>query len=122
MASLEQFVLEDMTILKLRGNLASEGLDDVEKQFEIVTHRPGARIVVDLTAVDMVTTPALSMFIAAANEAKTTGGRLIFTESSPPVRDVLKRLRLTSVLKTVTGLEEAIKTVRFGENPSANVH
>jgi hypothetical protein len=31
------------------------------------------------------------------------------------VRDILRRLRLTTVLKTVTGLEEAIKAVRFGE-------
>jgi anti-sigma B factor antagonist len=122
MASLEQFVLEDMTILKLRGSLSCEGLDEVEREFAHATHRPGARVVVDLTGVDIVTTPALSMFIAAATEARNTGGRLVFTESTPPVKDILKRLRLTSVLKTVPGLEDAIKTVRCGESGEIDEH
>jgi anti-anti-sigma factor len=112
MASIEQYDLEDLTILKLRGSLTSDGLDQIEQPFEAATHRAGARIVVDLTNVDIVTTPALSMFIAAASSAREQGGHLIFTESPPPVRDILRRLRLTSVLTTVQGLEEAIKQVR----------
>jgi anti-sigma B factor antagonist len=116
MATVDQFVLEDMTIVKLSGALGAEGIDDVERQFAQATEREGARVVVDLTGVDMVATPALSMFIAAANKAKATGGRVVFTESSPSVHDVLKRLRLTSVLQTVPGLEEAIKTLKTGTN------
>ncbi len=73
---------------------------------------PAPRVVVDLTNVNIVTTPVLSMFIAAASAAKEQGGHIIFTESPPPVRDILRRLRLTSVLRTVQGLQEAIKQVR----------
>ena len=76
-----------------------------------VTNRV-AKTLIDLTEVEMVTTPALSMFLAAASAAKNSGGRLIFTESRPPVRDILKRLRLHSVLQTVPGYEEALAEAR----------
>ncbi len=112
MASLEQFDLEDFTIVKLKGSLTGEGLWDIDKQFQQATQKPGARVVVDLTGVDMVTTPALALFIESTAVARRSGGKVIFTESSPAVRDVLRRLRLHTVLTTVAGLEEAMKQVR----------
>src|SRR5262245_55445585 len=112
MVTLERIEMDELTVVKLKGSLTNEGLEQVERSFEAVTGRPGARTVVDLTGVEMVTTPALSMFIAAANQAKSTGGRIIFTETRPPVRDVLKRLRLHSILETVPGLEHAIDAAR----------
>jgi anti-sigma B factor antagonist len=112
MADMDRIDVDNVTILKLKGSFMLDDVEQMEKPFEAVTHRPGARVVVDLTHVDMVTTPALSMFIAAANEARHNGGTIIFTESSPPVRDVLKRLRLSAVLRTVPGLDEAISQAR----------
>jgi len=109
MANLDRFDLDDLTILKLRGSLTSDELDALEASFLSATQQPGARVVIDLTGVEMVTTPALSMFIAAANQARKGGGKVVFTESQPPVRDVLQRLRLFNVLTTVPGLENAIK-------------
>lgn len=112
MASLERVDLDNLTILKLKGSLTSEGLESLEEPFANITQRPGARIVIDLTAVDMVTTPALSLFVAAATTAKKSGGKVVFTETTPPVRDVMQRLRLHSILQTVPGLEEAITRAR----------
>jgi anti-anti-sigma factor len=112
MATLEPTELGDVTVLKLKGSLTMEGLEQVQDQFQELTRRPSCHTLVDLTEVDMVTTPALSMFLAAANSAKTSGGRIIFTESRPPVRDILKRLRLHSVLHTIPGYEEALAEAR----------
>jgi anti-anti-sigma factor len=112
MATLERTELGDVTVLKLKGSLTMEGLEQVQDQFQELTRRPGAHMLVDLTEVEMVTTPALSMFLAAASTVKNSGGRLIFTESRPPVRDILKRLRLHSVLTTVPGYEEALGEAR----------
>lgn len=119
-ATLEQIDLDGLVILKLKGSMTTEGLAQVNRQFEEITHRPGVRAVVDLTHVDIITTPAISMFIAAASSAAHSAGRIVFTESPPPVRDVLRRLRLHSVLTTVSGLVEAIKAVRGDEQASAS--
>ncbi len=112
MATCECTNQNGLSIVRLKGSLDGGELDQVEQPFEAATHCPGARCVVDLTGVDMVTTPALSMFIAAAKYARQSGGRLVFTESQPPVRDVLSRLRLFTILDTVTGIDEAIRHAR----------
>jgi anti-anti-sigma factor len=112
MATLERTDLGDVTVVKLRGSLNMEGLELIEGQFHEITHRPNGHTLVDLTDVEMVTTPALSMFLSAANAAKQSDGKLIFTESRPPVRDILKRLRLHSVLHTVPGYEVALAEAR----------
>ena len=112
MATCERVDQGNVTILRLKGALTGEGLEQVQQPFEQVTHAKGARVVVDLTEVAMVTTPAISMFIAAALAARETGGRVVFTESQPPVRDILKRLRLHAILHTVPGIAEAITEAR----------
>jgi anti-anti-sigma factor len=113
MATLNRIEQDGVTIVRLNGSLASEGLDDVQQSFDaLFQQHPGNRWVVDVTGVDMVTTPALSMFLSAAHQAKETGGKVVFTEASPPVRDVLRRLRLNTVLTTVRGVEAAIRAVR----------
>jgi anti-anti-sigma factor len=112
MATLQHTELSDVTVLKLKGSLTMEGLEEVQEQFQEFTRKPGVHMLVDLTDVDMVTTPALSMFLAAASAVKNSGGRIIFTESRPPVRDILKRLRLHSVLHTIPGYEEALAEAR----------
>ncbi len=112
MATLERTELGDVTVVKLIGSLTMEGLEAIEPMFQQLTKRPACHTLVDLTEVEMVTTPALSMFLAAANAAKQSAGKLIFTESRPPVRDILKRLRLHSVLTTVAGYPEALAEAR----------
>jgi len=112
MATLEHTELGDVSVLKLKGSLTMEGLDEVQNQFQELTGRPACHTLVDLTEVDMVTTPALSMFLAAASAAKNSGGRIIFTQARPPVRDILKRLRLHAVLQTIAGYEEALAEAR----------
>jgi anti-anti-sigma regulatory factor len=71
--------------------------------------------VVDLSGVDIVTTPAISMFLAATVLVKRSGGRIIFTRSQPPVSQVLQRLKLHGVLQTALNLDEAIAQVRQPE-------
>ncbi len=70
MATLERTELGDVTVVKLKGSLTMEGLEEVQDQFQELTRRPGCHTLVDLTEVEMVTTPALSMFLAAASAAK----------------------------------------------------
>src|SRR3954466_15344823 len=112
MATLEHTELGDVTVLKLKGSLTMEGLEEVQDEFQEPPRRPSCHTLVDLTEVEMVTTPALSMFLAAASAAKTPAARLFFTEPPPPARDILKGLRLHSVLHTIPGYEEALAEAR----------
>jgi anti-anti-sigma factor len=112
MVGLHREDLDDLVVLKLKGMLTSEEVREVEEPFISLMDRPGVRVVVDLGEVEMVTTPGLSMFIAAASRAKRSGGKLVFTEAKPPVSEILDRLRLSTVLTTVASLDQAITQAR----------
>jgi anti-anti-sigma factor len=108
MASLEQTTRDGVQILRISGSLNQHGVDTVESAFNEATGS-SARLVVDLSQVDMVNTPAIAMFLGAHRAAKQTGGRLIFTGIQGMVDDLLRRCRLDTVLTIVPAMQDAIE-------------
>ena len=112
MASIQQTDNDGLTILKFQGNLTESTLADIEDAVGHVARRQGARVIVDLAGVELLTTPAIAMFIAAARSARQHGGRIVFTQSNPRVADVLHRLHLEAILHTVADFEQALGQMR----------
>ena len=112
MANLERSETEGVTVLRLHGSLNQVELRDVEKAFHDATHGDASAVIIDLSNVDFLTTPAITMFLEAAHNLKGTGGKIGVTGPQPKVGDILKRLRLHSVLQTIPGYEEALAEAR----------
>jgi len=108
MASLVQTERDGVKILKISGSLNQHGVDTIESGFNEATGSFG-RLVIDLSQVDIVNTPAIAMFLGAHRTVNKTGGRLIFTGVQGMVDDLLRRCRLDTVLTIVPGLQEAIE-------------
>src|SRR4051812_18152984 len=108
MATLDQDTRDGVHVLKICGSLNQHGVDTVESAFNEATGTAG-RLVVDLTGVDLVNTPAIAMFLGAHRAAKQTGGRLIFTGVQGMVHDLLRRCRLDTVLTIVPDMRDAIE-------------
>ncbi|HEY7116366.1 MAG TPA: STAS domain-containing protein [Tepidisphaeraceae bacterium] len=117
MANLERSNIDGVTVLRLRGSLNQGAIADVEKSFRDATQEDGAAIVLDLTNVDILTTPAISMFLDAARAIKHTGGRIVATGPQPRVNEVLRRLRLDTLLPVCTSIAEGIQRVKNGGAP-----
>jgi anti-anti-sigma factor len=112
MANLERTDVDVVTVLKLRGSLNEAELLDVEKSFHDATHQDGAAVILDLSNVDFLTTPAISMFLDAARTLKDRGGRIVATGPQPRVGEVLKRLRLDALLPVVASVPEGVKQLK----------
>jgi anti-anti-sigma factor len=112
MANLEQTDVDGVTVLKLKGSLDQNELRSVEKSFHDATHRDGAAVILDLSNVDFLTTPAISMFLDAARTLKDNGGRIVATGPQPRVGEVLKRLRLDALLPVVASVPEGVKKLK----------
>ena len=108
MASLDQNERDGVKVLRISGSLNQHGVDTVESAFNEATGNSG-RLVVDLSQVDLVNTPAIAMFLGAHRTVKQTGGRLIFTGVQGMVDDLLRRCRLDTVLTIVPDMGEAIE-------------
>jgi len=111
MANLERSDVDGVTVLRLKGTLDRIELGDVEQTFREATHRDHASVVIDLADVNFLTTPAIAMFLDAAKTLRHSGGRVVVTGPSPRVEDVLRRLRLDSLLPVVGSVAEGIARV-----------
>ena len=112
MANLQRTDIAGVTVLRLNGSLSQTELADVEKSFHDATHQQGAAIVLDLSNVDFLTTPAISMFLDAAKTLKGTGGRIVATGPQPRVGEVLKRLRLENLLPVTATVDEGVRQLK----------
>ena len=117
MANLERSDVDGVTVLRLKGTLDRVELSDVEQTFREATRRDQASVVIDLADVNFLTTPAIAMFLDAAKTLRHSGGRVVVTGPSPRVEDVLRRLRLDSLLPVLRSVAEGIARVKAGAAP-----
>ena len=108
MASLDLNERDGVKVVTISGSLNQHGVDTVESAFSEATGS-SSRLVVDLSKVDVVNTPAIAMFLGAHRMVKQTGGRLIFTGVKGLVEDLLHRCRLDTVLTIVPDVGEAVE-------------
>ena len=111
MATLIQNESEGVRVLRISGSLNHEGVEPVETPFESATPA-GARVVVDLSEVDMMTTPGIAMLIAASKRVEGSAGKFVVTGAKGFVADLLHRCRLDTVLTLVPSAGEATDVAR----------
>lgn len=103
MATLDkQREVDGVRVLRLSGSLTQHGVQSMEPEFDQALP-DGARAVVDIGDVDLITTPGIALILSASQRLRRTGGRVVFTSARPTVRDLLHRCRLDQVLE----MEEA---------------
>jgi anti-anti-sigma factor len=111
MATLESTLDNGVTLLRFNGTLNQHGVDAVESRFAQATGSSN-RVVIDLSGVDMLNTPAIAMFLGAHRAMKQVGGRLIFTGIQGMVEELLRRCRLDTVLTIVPDVDQAVEWAR----------
>lgn len=114
-ASLTYEDAEGVRVLRPAGSIDHQGTARIEKAFEAAAG--GAdRLVVDLSAVDLMTTPGIAMVLAASQRAAGRGGRLVVTGARGFVEDMIQRCRLDTVLTMTDSERQAISLARQGKH------
>lgn len=107
MATLNQSEVRGVKVLRLAGSLTRDGVDQVEPAF-VAAVRSGPCVVVDLHGVDMLTTPGISMLLAAERELKQAQRRMVLSGVRGMADEVLRRCKLHTILSVAPSLEEAV--------------
>jgi anti-anti-sigma factor len=116
MATISESRHEDgLTVVRLAGGLTYDGVMPVTKPFEAATRAGG--VIVDLADVALVTTPGISLLLAAHQRLSHGGGRLVLTAVPKRLVDLLRRCRLDRVF-TFTSDEAAAREL-LREQPAA---
>jgi anti-anti-sigma factor len=93
MVKLENQTVDGVRVVSVTGALNQQGVDVVENDFQAALP-DGARAVVDLAKVDLITTPGLALIISASKRLRNTSGRVVFSAATGNVRELMRRCRL----------------------------
>lgn len=103
--------VDGVRLLRLSGSLTQHGVQSMESELEQALP-DGARAIVNLGDVDLITTPGIALILSATQRLRRTGGRVIFTAARPSVRDLLHRCRLDEVLEIEEAESEALERAK----------
>lgn len=110
MATVESTEFDGVKVVRVSGILSNLGADSISPLFLSEVEGAG-RYVVDLSGVDMIATPGISLLLTAHQRVKAAGGRFVITGTRELVYDALRRCRLDTVL-TLRPLDEAVRKAK----------
>lgn len=98
--------------LVLRGRLDTLGVDTVESRFLATAVAGGRPAVVDLSAVDLITSMGIRMIIGAARAMSQRHTRLVLFGAQDFVREVLETAGVDTIVGMVPTEAEALALVK----------
>ncbi len=108
MATIDEISSGNVKVLRLCGDLTYDGVAPLAGLMEAAIPGDG-RVVIDLSGVPIITTPGISLLVAAARRTSACGGRLVVTGAYGVVDSVLRRCRLDDVLPLLKDSTEALR-------------
>ena len=97
-----------VSVVRFDGALTGADVRDVEPKFNQIALVPGKRLVVDLSNVLMLNTPAITIFVGAVMFQRQHGGKLVFTGTEGTIDRLLRICKLDTVMCVVKDPAEAL--------------
>lgn len=98
--------IEGGLVVVIHGQLLTEEAPELKKI--IRDQKKDSRIVVDLSAIQVIVTPGLGLLVSLFKTCRERGLRFILTGLSPYVREILDLTRLTNVFEIAESRDDAI--------------
>jgi anti-anti-sigma factor len=101
----------DVVVLALKGRLDQTTAEDVRTELAPFLGRCAAgqdHVVIDMAAVDYVSSAGLRVFMLAAKQAKAQQGYLALVEVQPLVGEILEISKFTLILKILPSVRDAL--------------
>lgn len=100
--------LDQTTVISIAGSIDALTAAEVTKYFEQELAADRARIVIDLSGVDFMSSAGLRALLAAMKQSRQMGGDLCVAAAKPGVERVLKMSGFTSILRTYPTVDQAV--------------
>lgn len=102
----------DVGCVYLSGRMDIPGVQEVELRFTVLTSTLKKPVIVDLSAVELITSIGLGMLIRNANVLKTQGLPMIILNPKPNVERVIRMAALSELLPIEATLEAALGHIK----------
>lgn len=97
-----------VVVLHIEGSLIGADLSELGSRFDALIRQTRVRAVIEMSEVEAVTTPAITLMLRTALAVKRAGGRIVFVNARPEPRRTFAWCRLDRILEFVSGNVEEI--------------
>ena len=97
-----------VTVISILGPLSALDVQNIEPEFKKLALVPGQRMVIDLSQVEMLATPAITMFMSAMMFQRSHNGRVIFTGTDGAIDKLLHICRLDLIMTIIHDSDAAV--------------
>ncbi len=99
---------ERACIARLVGALGMEACDDLQARLVELAGEPGLTLVLDLSALEFISSMGLGAIVAAHLRTRHTGGNVRLAAAPVRIRELLDMTRLSALLPTYDTLDAAL--------------
>ncbi|MFC1671879.1 STAS domain-containing protein [Planctomycetota bacterium] len=97
-----------VVVLKLDGSLNVEAVEQWESALQQVRFEETAKLVLDLSKLEYISSAGVGTFVACIAELKGKGGDVIFVNPSKEIREVFELLGFTKMFRMMKKVKEAV--------------
>lgn len=101
--------LPGITVLELKGRIATGSLDSLERELEKFSTGDPARLILDLQHVDSIDSQGVGSLIKARFDIVNNGGKLVLLNPAERVRSILRISGLEEYFTIATSESNALK-------------
>ena len=114
MANVVEEKIDGFTVLRIFGSLTVTAMAEIEARFDALASAKAVRAIVDIAAVDALTTRAITIMLRTARAVEQGGGKLVFANPRPAIARMFACCRLDLVLPFAGNMNAALSMLRSG--------
>ncbi len=96
-------------IIRCSGILGGEVREFSDDAIHPIIEDRDARIIVDLSGVDRITTEGIGVFVTLVSRSNAKGSRIVFVNPRPFVRAIFEATKITKFLETEDTIEAGLE-------------
>ena len=93
--------------ITLQGRMDIDGTQKIDMRFTAVTASEAAKVIVDLSGVDFMSSIGIGVLVRSANALKQRQGKIVLLNPQPSVFKVLQATQINTVIPIVYDMESA---------------
>jgi anti-anti-sigma factor len=97
-----------VTVVAMEGKIDTDTCDEVESALLAEIDKGAKRMVIDLAAVNYISSAGLRSVLIAGKKIKALHGRMAFCDLQPPILDVFEASGFTTILTVCETRNQAI--------------
>lgn len=102
--------VQEITVVSVEGSIDALTAPEISKFMDELISDGKINLVADFSGVDYTSSAGLRVLLAAVKETRAKGGDFYLAGIQPDVQKVLNLSGFTSIIKTFSDADEAVKT------------